>query len=806
MIPASTMSTPWLTLPGASEPPNCAIQFYRAFECASPASAPMLRISAESRFLLYVNGIFAGRGPVRGTCGIHYIEELDLCPFLHQGTNHIAVCVHSQNSTRNFNTHPSGCTLMAEMPGIFSGAEGWRGRFLPGWKNTSHPFSFQHGAKIEWDLREGAMDNAWMTGGGTGEWQKAIPFTSPVLDAKRLALRDIPPLQETRIFPRLLKAASVQMESPATLPDGTLEDIADTLNREEWSPMPATPLQEEHAYRISGEATALVFDFGKPVIGYFSLEVEVPSGGPRVELTYGETLWNGRVRASYRLAGGSPTYFFTDSYILKQGVNRIENPFEMHGATLVQVELRGLKPGETAILRDFHCLDCRYPYPPDTQFRCSDPLLERIWEISCETMRACSTDTFMDCPWREHAFWVNDLIIENRASLAMFGPTALHRHCFEVAFSQQYDSGWVPAVAPTPIDDKRPPNILPATNLFLFWMLEDYLKESGDTKTVRKYLPNLRRILDAFEKTVDSSGLVESPSFAWDFWDWAFELNSKMFINSRESMLNSLYISAMKCFQRLCQECGDPCPESPILEQRIQRTVQGMRRFLVKDETTGNLLLEDIINAVDPVTDAKTPEPIRTELAQALALTSGEWSPDERRGFLASILNHTLVEPELYLSGLVFQALVKTGHCEEVLSRIRKHWGNVVRQGCVTLPECGVYKFGRGGFKESGSLCHGFATSPAVFFKEILLGIRPMAPGYRTFAFEPHSMDLEYASGTIQTPCGCIEAKWKKTPDGTLSATLVIPTGTTALLPNGKRLEAGSHHFTLENTARSHVQ
>ena len=795
-MPSITHS--WLTLAGASEIPNCALQLHRSFECAVPITVPPLRISAESHFLLYVNGAFVCRGPIRGTCGVHYYEEVDLTPWLHRGENHLAVCLHSQNSTANFNTHPSGCALMAELPGSFVGSEGWRGRPMPGWKNTTRPFTFQHGAKIELDLREGSQDKGWMLGEGTSDWQEAIPFDSPILDAKRIRPRDIPPMRETCITPRLLKYASVRMETPATLQDGTPEDIAEVLNREVWKDNPGalTPLPEQNAFRVSGEATALVFDFGKPVIGYFSAEIESPSSGVRIELTYGETLWNGRVRASYLKAGGSPSYFFTDSYVLKKGRNTIENPFEMHGASMVQIQIRGLGRHESAVLRNFHCLDCRYPYTPDVQFRCSDPLLERIWEMSCETIRACTTDTFMDCPWREHAFWVNDLIIENRASLAMFGPSAIHRHSFEMAFSQQYDTGWIPGVAPTPINDKRPPNILPATNLFLFWMLEDYLRESGDRETVRSYLPNLRKVLDAFESTVDASGLVSSPDFAWDFWDWAFEMNWHMFIHSRESMLNSVYISAMKCFQRICGECGDPCPEKTLLNQRIQRTANAMRRFVVTDEGTGKRLLEDMAWRINPVTDAKTPEPIRSELAQALAISSGEWSKTELRNFTDAILGHTLMESELYLSGLVFQALHEMGEDQEILDRIRKRWGNVVRRGCVTIPECGVYKFGRDGFKESGSLCHGFATSPAVFFKEVILGIRATRPGYEAFSFAPHPLDLTCASGTVRTPRGSIIAKWEKTADG-IHASLQIPPGMTALLPDGRRLSAGYHNLSL---------
>ena len=788
----------WITLAGTSEIPNCALQFYCAFNLTEvPAAPAVLRIAAESSYFLYLNGQPVGRSSARGSYAIDYFDAYDVTALLRVGTNHLGVAVQSMNTRKNFNSSPAGCGLIAELPGLLKSDCSWRVRKLPGWRNTTREFTFQQGYKVEFDFREDDGDG-WLLGIGVDDWSHAVPLESPRLTAKRLLPRGIPALTNAVATPILLKSASVRVQ--ALSPEC---DIAEVLNEEEWHENHVTQTDGHNwTFALPDDAAlgqALVFDYGKDRMGFFECTVTGERlAGLRLDVTYGEELWHGRVRAWH-----PQPYYFTDTYFLRDGKNLIRHPFLAHGGSLVQMVFRrtgDASSGELAVqVSEVRCVEQRYPYGPETRFHCSDPLLERIWEMCRETMEASTADVFVDCPWREHAFWVNDLLVINRASLALFGPSEVHRHAFELAFSQQTADGWVSAVVPDAFADGRPCDLFPATNLFLFLMLEDYLRESGDTATVKKHLPNLRRILEAFERSrAPGDALVRPAEGLANFYDWCFGMNGLTFHTCRESMLNSLYIVALKTWMRLCARLGEPCDDA-WCNNRIAEVAQAIRTDFYR-ETDG--VLEDTALAVEPDgTEPHRPVKVRSELAQALALLSGVWTPEENRRFLDALHGHSLLECDLYLSALVFRALCETDGelgAAEVLSRIRRHWGKAVKAGFATVPEAVVHQFGKAVFQEAGSLCHPFATAPAIFFREVILGLRPLEPGFRRFAFCPMSLDLQYASGCAYTPNGTIFASWEKTPQG-LEIHLTIPAGTTAVLPDGTEL-AGPATTTADRT------
>jgi hypothetical protein len=60
------------------------------------------------------------------------------------------------------------------------------------------------------------------------------------------------------------------------------------------------------------------------------------------------------------------------------------------------------------------------------------------------------------------------------------------------------------------------------------------------------------------------------------------------------------------------------------------------------------------------------------------------------------------------------------------------------------------------------SLCHGWAAGPAAWCSRKILGVTPAAPGFSKITFTPDLCRLEYASGTIPTPCGEISVKLKQ--------------------------------------------
>jgi hypothetical protein len=58
-----------------------------------PSAAPV-RVTADARYILWVNGAYVGRGPARCYPWRQAYDEYDLAPFLRKGTNWIAAQVH----------------------------------------------------------------------------------------------------------------------------------------------------------------------------------------------------------------------------------------------------------------------------------------------------------------------------------------------------------------------------------------------------------------------------------------------------------------------------------------------------------------------------------------------------------------------------------------------------------------------------------------------------------------------------------------------------------------------------------------
>ena len=470
-----------------------------------------------------------------------------------------------------------------------------------------------------------------------------------------------------------------------------------------------------------------------------------------------------------------------------------------HGGSVVQLVFRNIS-GPVKV-KNVQFIDRRYHFREAAGFSCSDLRLNRIWQACRETISACTTDTFEDCPWREHAFWVNDLIVENMTSMVLFGASDIQRRSLELIFSQQYDSGWCTSVIPVKYDPEKPSNILPATNFFLFSIIGDYYRESGDIESVRRYLPNLEKILEAAEKECNEEGLTAPPEHSWNFYDWAFELNLLTFNHQRDSILNSLYIVAMKEFCNLCEAAGVDCRRE-IYEQRIDRVTAGLKKRLQE----GNGLFMDPVCRIIMPSDERIPDKIASELSLGAALQSRVWDEKQSAEFIEHILSGKLIQPDFYLSSVVLRELARAGHGDEVLRRIRKYWGKVVDLNLPTIPETGIHKFCREAFRQTGTYCHGFATYPVHFLRENILGIKALEPGFKTFAFAPECWDLTFASGDVYTPGGTIYVRWEKNADnGMLAVELYVPSGCKACLPGGEIISAGAYNFYFDPVSGSRI-
>ena len=300
---------------------------------------------------------------------------------------------------------------------------------------------------------------------------------------------------------------------------------------------------------------------------------------------------------------------------------------------------------------------------------------------------------------------------------------------------------------------------------------------------VREVYPRLKKMLERFREWKDGEGIIHPPLKYWNFFDWSFELNGMEFNGKPTSLMNFLYIIAARAMLSLAREIGaEPVEDNAEIERILKNTVKtfyseadGVFLNTTGDPASAPELL--IRLGVPPEKNFKIEKSSR--LVHALALLAGA-----DKQLCAGMTDENLLTPELYYGVFLLDGYEISRDAFSALRFIRQHWGKMLDSGTPTLWENGVHKIGKAGFGGSASLCHGFSTSPAAYLQDSILGVAPLAPGFRRFRFAPDTGDLTFAEGTVPTPHGAIRARWELAGE-TISAELEVPENCTAETPAG---------------------
>ena len=129
----------------------------------------------------------------------------------------------------------------------------------------------------------------------------------------------------------------------------------------------------------------------------------------------------------------------------------------------------------------------------------------------------------------------------------------------------------------------------------------------------------------------------------------------------------------------------------------------------------------------------------------------------------------------------VLEALFHAGRYQQAVEIIRGRWGEMLKNGATTFWEI----FGNWRLSRS----HGWSSGPAMLLSAEILGVQPIAPGFRVFQIQPHPVDLTWAKGVVPTPQGDISVAWQeiegKRNETFFKLKVYVPEGTTGeiLLP-----------------------
>ncbi len=773
----------WIWSRGEERPRNSFLYLRRSFEVPAAVRSARARVSADSRYRLYVNGRYVGRGPPRSVPPWQYYDVYDLSGELRRGVNVVAALVHHYGeSTGQYILGRGGFIFQMEVELAGGGRllvktdRTWRVARARAWRQDTPRINGALGFVEVYDAREEPLgwkdvdfdDSAWEEPVVIADGERTTPPVRPWL---KMVPRDIPPLLEAEVFPvSVVEVGEVPDQEPRWLEEtGVAEQMAmdihlplragrvknvEALLREEGAAVIENPSDSVEGPFEGLRNVYVVVDFGREVTGHPRVTLEGVAGAI-LDVGYSERLISGRLPPI--LQGVR----YADRYVMRDGPQTWE-VFEMKGLRYMQLVFRNLY-GPVRV-RSVSLNFSSYPVGGRGSFRCSDDLLNRIWEVSRYSLQLCMHDAYVDCPWREQQQWVGDARVQALVNYAAYGDTRLVAKLLRQVAQAQREDGMTTSTAAS--RGSTAGGFLADYCLAWVMMIGDYHLYTGDEGPVRELYPHVVRALAWFKGRLDGHGLLnEVPRF---LIDWA-NLDRR----GENTALNCLYLNALRAAADMARTVGEE-DQAAEWEGLATRVGEGINRRLWSAERGVY---------VDCSVEGELSDRV-SQHANALALLYDVAPPERHQGILSQVLDggRGVVETEPFFTHYLLGALFRVGEDRRAVDLIRQKWGSMVARGATTTWE----EWNYWGTKRSGrwiprprSLCHAWGASPAYQLSSEVLGVRPTRPGFREFSLKPKTVDLRWAKGVFPSPRGDIPVSWRR---GEKSFTLEVrvPDGSTS--------------------------
>ncbi|HTM18712.1 MAG TPA: hypothetical protein VL135_17505, partial [Terracidiphilus sp.] len=559
----------WITHPTAPLREPLVLHFKRSLDLRSIPASYIIRVSADNRFILYVNGSRVGDGPARGDLTHWRYERFDLAPLLKAGHNLITATVWNfgvyaplaqfsdrtaflleSEATDNTGISTPKNWLVEEEPGV---------RPLGRDKVTLQTY-FASGPGEELDASK--YDWTWNSENQSKSW---VPVATPMRDS-------IFPVNEAH-------SADTTGDNPwGLIPDelphmeyavtSTGKGVRNTLEITATTDLSKPPTIK------AGQHVHLLYDRQTLTTAYPELTVSGGKGA-HIVLSYSEALYDDKKQkgdrdaVDYTDASGNKhprkAFGLTDSFLPDGGHHRVFMP--LWWRTWRYLDLDITTGSEPLTLESLKAYFTAYPFQESAKFDSGQPDLDKIWEISWRTARLDSHETYMDTPYYEQLQYIGDTRIQALISYAVAGDDRLARQAL-----QAFDQSRIPeGITRSRYPSSLPQNI-PTFSLIWVGMLHDYWMYRPDPQIVRDSLPGTRAVLTWFAKYERTDGLLSELPW-WSFIDWVVKGDIPSYDSNHESCMTSLqYLGALIDAADLEKNLGDP-----VLAQRYQARLNHVR-------------------------------------------------------------------------------------------------------------------------------------------------------------------------------------------------------------------------------------
>ncbi len=756
----------WITHPAIPLREPVVLHFRRALELASvPASYPV-RVSADNRFILYVNGQRVGDGPARGDLAHWRYERFDLAPLLKAGPNLITATVW------NFGvyapvaqmTDRTAFLLESEAAGAasISTPEGWLVEIVQGerplprvangfWQYMAAGWGEEiDAARYDWSWNDpSAATPAWVT--AASPIRESIYPTANKAHSADVAgdtvwglVQDALPAMEfsateagKNVRAQFLSAAEVIGE-PGKMP------MIGSSPRLEINDFP-----DRSVIVQPGAHARLLLDRKTLTTAYPRLIVSGGKGA-KIRLTYAEALYDKDQHKGDRDAvADRKALGLSDSFLPDGGAHRVFEP--LWWRTWRYLDLDIVTGSEPLTLESLTASFTAYPFEQKASFHSGDADLDKINEISWRTARLDAHETYMDTPYYEQLQYVGDTRIQALISYAVAGDDRLARQAIAAFDQSRMEEGITRSRYPSSL-----PQAIPTFSLLWIGMVHDYWMYRPDPEPARAALPGTRTVLAWFAQHEQPDGLLGKLPW-WSFIDWVSSGEIPTYDAHGESCVTTLeYLGALGEAAGLEMSLGDPelaahdnARAARVRAGLTNKCWSAQRGLLADNPDQKNFSQQANILAV--LYDVIPKDRQREVLRQMLAIEPGT-TPN---GVLSA---------SYYFRFYLARALDHAGMADEYLTSIDP-WRKLLPLHFSTWPEVPG---------ETRSDSHAWTAHPIYDLLTLVAGIEPASPGFQTVRIAPHLGALPALQGTFPHPQGIIEVNYERQGSG-MKATITLP-------------------------------
>lgn len=753
----SMPKTHWIWVPEWKELVNdkpSLVRFRKKLELDSRPESFIIKMSADTRYKLYINGTFVEFGPARGDHSIWYMDEVEIAQWLKEGMNVIAVEVlrfsvaYRTGNFGMFRTSTPGLFVEEITGNGLVADESWKCKVVDKYQIIRESPGFSPLMYLEEYTCENWEKN-WKLGCyDDADWQNAYAYNVMEISEGAcpgdLSPRPIPFLKKE--FNRFIGVVPKYEEKTA----------------HKWNTM----LSGNGSVCIpAGASETIEINAGEEMCGYISLRFK---GGAGTKVTilaaesyykneaYGEGFrniktdrcdWENGVLDGYadiyRVAG------FGDD-----NTEEVYEPFWFRTFRFVKLEIQ--TGNEDCEICGFDYLETGYQLEVKTSASASDESFKGIWDISLRTLKRCMHETYEDCPFYEQLQYAMDSRSEILYTYMMSGDDRLARQCMDDFRRSQREDGMINCCHPN-----YGPNIIPGFSVYYILMVYDHMMYFGDKKLVRKHMGAIDQILEYFDNHLESRGIVGKTGGLiseryWSFIDWSVPWGKTVGMPPAGmvgpiTMESLLYVMGLLHAAKLCDYLGR-CDTAEEYRNRA-KSVQNAVNTYCRDE---NGIYLDGPGVKE-----------YSQHCQVFALLTDTVSVEEGR----NLLLETFADKKKYaqctvaMAFYLFRALEKVG-AYEYTNDVWNIWRDMLKKNLSTCVENPL---------DGRSDCHAWGSLLLYELPAVILGVQPGAPGYEKIKIAPNAGYLSWAKGNVVTPKGMVSVEWKKQDDGSLKLEYKAP-------------------------------